>query len=47
MTFTLHAWIGIPDEGIGVVLGGSYLLTDDGLEQLCGGGDVELDVIGV
>ena len=47
MTFTLHAWIGVNDEGIGMLMGGSYLLTDDGLEQLCGGGDVELDVVDV
>ncbi len=47
MTFTLHAWIGIADEGIGIVQGGSYLLTDDGLEELCGGGDVDLDVVEV
>jgi Xaa-Pro aminopeptidase len=47
MTFTLHAWLGLNDENIGLLLGGSYLLTDDGLEQLCGGGDVELDVVPV
>ena len=35
------------DEGIGVVQGGSYVLSDDGLEELCGGGDVELDVVEV
>ena len=47
MSFTLHVWIGIADEGIGIVQGGSYLLTDDGLEQLCGGGDVDLDIVEV
>jgi len=47
MTFTLHAWLGLNDENIGLLMGGSYVLTDDGLEQLCGGGDVELDVVPV
>ena len=34
MTFYLHTSIQIPDEGIGALVGASYLLGEDGLEQL-------------
>jgi hypothetical protein len=43
MVFVLHACIELPEEGIGVIQGGTYLLTEGGLEMLAGGGAVELD----
>jgi len=45
MVFVLHAYLQLPDEGIGVIQGGTYALTDGGLEMLVGGGDVALEVI--
>ena len=45
MSFYLHTSIQIPDEGIGALVGASYLLTDKGLEQLTPGSE-ELAVIG-
>ncbi len=44
MSFYLHTSIQIPDEGIGALVGASYLLTDTGLEQLTPGSE-ELAVI--
>ena len=44
MSFYLHTSIQIPDEGIGALVGASYLLTDKGLEQLTPGSE-ELAVI--
>ena len=44
MSFYLHTSIQIPDEGIGALVGASYLLTDEGLEQLTPGSE-ELVVI--
>jgi Xaa-Pro dipeptidase len=45
MVFVLHAYLQLLDEGIGVIQGGTYLLTEDGLEMLVGGGDVALEVV--
>ena len=45
MVFVLHACIELPDEGIGIVQGGTYALTDDGPHMLVGGGDVAFDVL--
>ncbi len=45
MVFVLHAYLQLLEEGIGVIQGGTYLLTDGGLEMLVGGGDVELEAI--
>jgi Xaa-Pro aminopeptidase len=45
MVFVLHACIELPAEGIGVIQGGTYLLGERGLEQLAGGGAVELDIL--
>ena len=45
MVFVLHACIELADEGLGVVQGGTYALTDSGLDMLVGGGDVDLDVV--
>jgi Xaa-Pro aminopeptidase len=43
MVFVLHACIELPDERIGVIQGGTYLLTANGLDMLAGGGAVALD----
>jgi Xaa-Pro aminopeptidase len=44
-TFVLHSCIELPDEGIGIVQGGTYALTTGGLELLTGGGSVPLDIL--
>ena len=41
-TFVLHACLQDDAEKIGVVVGGTYLMTDSGCELLSGAGDVEL-----
>jgi Xaa-Pro aminopeptidase len=45
MVFVLHAYLQLLDEGIGVIQGGTYLLGEDGIEMLVGGGDVALEVV--
>jgi Xaa-Pro aminopeptidase len=45
MVFVLHACLELPEEGIGIVQGGTYALTPAGLEMLVGGGDVDLEVV--
>jgi Xaa-Pro dipeptidase len=45
MVFVLHSYLQLPDEGIGVIQGGTYLLGDDGLEMLVGAGAVPLEVV--
>ena len=45
MVFVLHAYIQLLEEGLGVIQGGTYALTDKGLEMLVGGGAVELEVV--
>lgn len=45
MVFVLHAYIQLLEERLGVIQGGTYALTNSGLEMLVGGGAVELDVI--
>ncbi|HTO82504.1 MAG TPA: Xaa-Pro peptidase family protein [Methylomirabilota bacterium] len=44
MVFVLHACLELPDEHIGVIQGGTYLLSETGLEMLVGAGAVELEV---
>ena len=44
MVFVLHAYLQVLEENFGVIQGGTYALTDAGLEMLVGGGDVELEV---
>ncbi|PYM56032.1 MAG: hypothetical protein DMD79_22060, partial [Candidatus Rokuibacteriota bacterium] len=44
MVFVLHACVELVDEGIGVILGGTYALTTAGLEMLSGAGDLDLHV---
>ena len=45
MVFVLHAYLQVVDERLGVIQGGTYALTENGLEMLIGGGDVPLEVI--
>ena len=45
MVFVLHAYLQMDHENIGIIQGGTWALTDDGLEQLVGGGDVPLEVV--
>ncbi len=45
MVFVLHAYIQLLDEGLGVIQGGTYALTDRGVEMLVGGGDVALEIV--
>jgi Xaa-Pro dipeptidase len=45
MVFVLHAYLQLPEENLGVIQGGTYALTDTGLEMLVGGGNRELEVI--
>lgn len=46
MVFVLHACIELPDEGLGVIQGGTYTLTESGLEMLAGDGDAPLTLVG-
>jgi hypothetical protein len=41
----LHAYLQLLEEDIGIIQGGTYHLTNDGLEMLAGGGDVPLEVV--
>lgn len=45
MVFVLHACLQLPDEQLGVVQGGTYALTKNGVEMLIGGGDMGLEVV--
>ena len=45
MVFVLHAYLQLLEEGLGIIQGGTYALTDNGLEMLVGGGDVALEVV--
>lgn len=42
MAFVLHSCLELPEEGLGVIQGGTYVLEDDGLRMLAGAGSVEL-----
>ena len=44
-TFVLHSCIELPEEGIGIIQGGTYALTESGLELLTGGGSVPLEIL--
>ncbi len=44
MVFVLHSWIELPEENIGVAQGGTWALTDAGIEMLVGSGLTELEV---
>lgn len=45
MVFVLHSCLELPDEGLGIVQGGTYLLEERGLAMLAGAGDCELMVV--
>ncbi len=45
MVFVLHSCLEFPDQELGVILGGTYVLEDSGIRQLCGAGAVELKII--
>ncbi len=45
MAFVLHSCIQLPDEGLGVIQGGTYALDASGLRMLAGAGDVGLHVV--
>jgi Xaa-Pro aminopeptidase len=44
MVFVLHACVELIEEGLGVIIGGTYALGPSGLELLSGAGDVDLYV---
>lgn len=44
MAFVLHSCIELPDENLGVIQGGTYVLEEDGLRMLSGAGDCALDI---
>jgi Xaa-Pro dipeptidase len=44
MVFVLHSYLQFPDEGLGVIQGGTYTLTDKGVDMLIGSGDTPLEV---
>ena len=45
MVFVLHAYIQLLEERLGIIQGGTYALSEKGIEMLVGGGDVELEVV--
>jgi Xaa-Pro dipeptidase len=45
MAFVLHSCIEIPEEEIGIIQGGTYLLGGGELEMLAGAGDVPLALV--
>ena len=45
MVFVLHGCLELVEEGIGVIMGGTYALGEDGLRLLAGTGDVDLEVV--
>lgn len=46
MAFVLHACVTPSGSGNGAILGGTWLMTDDGVEMLAGAGAVDLEVCG-
>jgi Xaa-Pro aminopeptidase len=45
MVFVLHSCLELVEEGIGIVQGGTYALTDSGLRMLVGAGDSPLVIV--
>ena len=45
MVFVLHAYLQLLDEGLGIIQGGTYALSEKGVEMLVGGGDVTLEIV--
>ncbi len=46
MTFVLHACLTPPGSGCGVVVGGTWLMLEDGVTMLAGAGATDLETIG-
>jgi Xaa-Pro aminopeptidase len=46
MVAVLHACLQLTDDGLGVILGGTYLVTNDGTELIAGAGACPLSTIG-
>jgi len=42
MVFYVHSWLSVADEGLGVMVGGTYFVGDSEVEQLSGAGAVDL-----
>lgn len=42
MVFVLHSYLQLPDENLGTIQGGTYLLHEDGVEMLAGAGVLPL-----
>jgi len=45
MVFVLHSCLQLPDEGLGVIQGGTWVLETGGLRMLAGAGACDLDVL--
>jgi len=45
MTFVLHSCLELPDEGLGVIQGGTWVMTDAGLQALAGASAGALEVL--
>ncbi len=46
MTFVLHSCVTPPGSGNGVILGGTWLMTEKGLKMLAGTGAIDLEICG-
>ena len=42
MVFVLHSCLELPQEGLGVIQGGTWAMQAGGLKRLAGAGDCEL-----
>jgi Xaa-Pro aminopeptidase len=47
MVVVLHSCLQLPDNGLGVLVGGTYVITDEGTEMLAGAGACPLRTVGV
>lgn len=45
MTFVLHSCLELPDEGLGVIQGGTWVMSEAGLQALAGAGACPLEVL--
>jgi Xaa-Pro dipeptidase len=45
MTFVLHSCLQLPDEGLGVIQGGTWVMTEAGLRAMAGAGACPLEVL--
>lgn len=44
MVFVLHGYLQLHEEYLGVIMGGTYALTETGIEMLVGSGDAPLEI---